>query len=479
MRLALDGLLNLSVGWTLAKQELTRARIRPPFELELLRRHSDDWLDALAQRLDSDRFTPSAMEIVDVPKARGLVRPIAVLVPADRVVYNALVAACFQAVRTELDWSQGKVDFAYQLSPSFPPGDWFHDQLKGWANFRRASLAALDADGGAVAFTDIAAFYENIDIATLVADLRRIGAPAPAAALLSRCLNRWAQIGGRGLPQDIGASHILAKLYLDLVDRTLANNEVRHVRYNDDIRLFLPDQQEAQHALVELARLLRRRGLSVQSAKSLIEDTDAARGRIEGHAPVLRQLRNEWIHEMLDFMGVTQEDVYPSAGEIDDALADNPDNAPIEVIRKGFRQYFLTKRRPAFDKSLFHYLLKRLSLAQDPMVLKHVRSFLVNHPEETSYLLGYIERLDAFNEMEPVLARFLRSKQGKVYPHQAYQILRWVDRLAPDELSELLPVARRYAFDPAASRHARAVARSLLGSYGDSADLERLSVGAA
>jgi hypothetical protein len=88
--------------------------------------------------------------------------------------------------------------------------------------------------------------------------------------------------------------------------------------------------------------------------------------------------------------------------------------------------------------------------------------------------LTYIERLGAIADKEPTLARFLRSAQGSVYPHQAYQVLRWAERLEPPELPHLLPVARGYAFDQSGPRHLRAIARAIVGRYGDAADLERL-----
>jgi hypothetical protein len=173
------------------------------------------------------------------------------------------------------------------------------------------------------------------------------------------------------------------KLYLDIIDRALANEGILHVRYSDDIRLFVTDGPTGERALVYLARLLRRRGLVLQSAKSLIEEPQEARVRAKGHAPILKAVQRQWIKDMLDFIGI-DDDPYPSLAEIDDILAENPDDASLEVIRRAFRQYFLARERPPFDKSLFRYLLKRLGIARDRLAIRRVTWFLTHHAEETS-----------------------------------------------------------------------------------------------
>jgi hypothetical protein len=107
MTTALGGILDVSLAWNITKDELRRAKVREPFELEIVRRNSDQWLADLAAELDESHFSPEAMEVVEAPKSRGIVRPLAKLRLADRVVYTAAVVACFDAIRREVTWSQG------------------------------------------------------------------------------------------------------------------------------------------------------------------------------------------------------------------------------------------------------------------------------------------------------------------------------------------------------------------------------------
>ena len=63
-----------------------------------------------------------------------------------------------------------------------------------------------------VVITDIAGFYENIDIGLMLSDLRAVDDNGPVGQRLSECLNKWSlsHVSGRGIPQGFAASDILA-----------------------------------------------------------------------------------------------------------------------------------------------------------------------------------------------------------------------------------------------------------------------------
>src|SRR2546427_11485860 len=98
--------------------------------------------------------------------------------------------------------------------------------------------------------TDISGFYDAIDIATLLSDLRQMGAPEPLVEQLSSCLNRWADPLKTGIPQGQSASDVLAKVYLNSVDRNLQSMGHDHFRYADDFRVFCGVNVQAKKALL-------------------------------------------------------------------------------------------------------------------------------------------------------------------------------------------------------------------------------------
>jgi len=467
---ALTNLLDLDTAWQRARREI--AMYGSPSELALVEQDTDQWLADVGQRVRSGAYAPSPMEVSELPKAQGIVRPIGHLTPEDLVVYTALVGACFEAIHRGLAWSQGTRDFAHVVRLSeTDPTEWTRSNFRGWNNFRRASLIDLDEGHSYVVFTDIAAFYENVDLATLASDLGALGAPNEARALLSRCLNRWARVNGRGLPQGPTASNILAKVYLNVVDRALADEGILHVRYSDDIRLFAHTHTDAQNHLLELGRLLRKRGLTLQAAKTEVARADRAREKIEDIVPILKGLQRRYVEEAAARFEF--DEPYPGIFEIDAAIEDDPEGMPIELMREAFQAYFIDEPN-GFSKTLFHFLLKRLGRAKDRLALPHCRRFLERQPEETSYVLKYLQDIDALPEEESMLLDFLQSPQGQIYEHQRLQIMKWLARHEAAPSDKFVAVAREVAFASAAPRDSRAVSRQVVGGHGTLADLERL-----
>jgi hypothetical protein len=167
------------------------------------------------------------------------------------------------------------------------------------------------------------------------------------------------------------------------------------------------------------------------------------------------------------------EEPYPELVEVDAAVEDDPDKMPIVVMKEAFQAYFIDK--PAdFNKTLFHFLLKRLGRAGDPMALLHCRDFLERHPEETSYVLQYMSDVEALPDADGMLVEFLQSPQGRTYPHQRLQIMKWRARQDQAPTERFVGAARELAFDAGVSRDLRAVSRQIIGASGNVADLERL-----
>ncbi len=300
MSAGLAAILDLKTAWKRVKSDFeNRVFIRNPYSIDLVEFDLDRWLSKRLSDLSENKYQPSSMFICDVPKPDGLIRPGAHLSFADRLIYAACVGACLPAIHNALKWSQGIVDFSYQLAPSPTNVHWVKGSFTGWQDFRTRSIESIEKGASYVIVADISAFYENIHIQTLISDLRGTGAPESATTQINTCLHKWAQVG-KGIPQGQTPSDILAKLYLNTIDQNLRNMGFRHLRYVDDIRIFCKTRAEATKALLILARLLRNRGLNLQSAKSEILRSDAARARFEDVAAVVKTVRIRFIEHEFD-----------------------------------------------------------------------------------------------------------------------------------------------------------------------------------
>jgi hypothetical protein len=464
--------LDLSLAWERVKSDIRNGRefVRHPYEVDLVEADLDGWLEGLRNEVQNG-FNPSAAIIADIPKGRGAVRPGALLRLEDRVVYAACVGTALPAIYSALEWSQGQIDIAYQIAKEHGRPEWIKGAFAGWTSFRHKSLVKIREGSSHVVVTDITGFYENIDISTLVSDLRQLGIDQEVVTLLSTCLNRWSIGYGRGIPQGCSASDVLAKVYLNQADLLLKEYGFDHLRYVDDLRIFCKDELEAKFALLRLSQILRRRSLTLQSAKTEILPAAVAEQRFEGVIPILQEVKDDFIKMVVEHAGIAG--AYITLGEADRLAAEDPDDdEPAEVLRDAFSRYFLSGEQE-FDNTLFHFLINRMKIKKDDFGHEYCLAILADHPEETGCILKYLEAIGNLDKSLYGLAMFLESGHA-LYDYQNYQIFEWLASLDEPPSERLMSIARGIAFDNAKPSYLRAACRRLIGQCPSISDLERI-----
>ncbi len=462
--------LDLALAWRRTKADLQSERVfvRTPYEIELVEENLEDWLLQLQQKIQSG-YRPSSTVIADVPKGNGAIRPGAILSPEDRTVYAGIVGALLPTIYVGLKWEQGTVDFAYQLSEQFDRTKWFTNSYTGWTEFRNAQLQRLaDDDITHVVVSDLTGFYENIDLTILMSNLRTLGCDHDIVQLLQTCLYRWAPLPGRGIPQGYSASDILAKVYLNTIDRAMIDEGFDYIRYVDDMRVFCKGFADCKRALLFATQAFRRRGLNLQTSKTEMIVRDHAKVRIEGIYPIIEAVQERYRKEISQIVGSV--DPYAPISKIEAQV--NPDEAPIEVLKEVFNEYFIGKDA-RFNSTLFHYLLNRFGAQKDVSVVKFCIRQLYIRPQETQPVLDYLRVVGAHEEAYPGVLHFLNS-QDNLYEYQKYQIFRWLGEAGVAPVPGLLALARQLTFDFSRPAYLRAVCRKLLQDHGTIADLDRL-----
>src|SRR5208337_153919 len=367
----------------------------------------------------------------------------------------ALLGRYLQNVDNELRESQGDPDVAYQLTRGANRRDWVRRGVVVWREWRQKSKERLERGARYVLFADISAFYENIDLPRLASDVRRLNFDPESAALLSECLNKWAQPRGKGLPQGYTGADILAKVYLASLDRSLRNEGFDHLRYVDDVRVFCATFQEAQRALLLLTELLRVRGLNVQSAKTFIHETPQASLEIDGVGPIIANIHGELLDDIRNEIAGS----YGTISDLEKIVQENPDNPPAEVLETAFVQFFLDQAR-GFDKSLFHFLLTRLGTIRSRIAIEYCLIALRLHPEETEAITKYFEKIGLEDNEHERIVDFLNSESA-FYHYQNYLLLKvYFDIDSPHP--GIIAICRRYVRDMAKPHWLRAYAAALI-----------------
>ena len=467
-----EGTVNLELAWRRAVVDLAerRAFVRHPFLDALVATELASWLDKVSRRLAAGDFRPDVCRVIAVPKPHCHVRPGADLTLSDQVVYAALVEHMRAQIAEALGPRSGNPDYSYQLRSDRLHAHWFEPFFGPWQAFDRDSAAALDAGIQYVVVADVAGCYEDIDLSTLRSDLNGLGVDSAVLAELMECLHRWARVQRRGLPQGYSPSDVLAKLYLRAVDLTLIAEGFTHRRWVDDFRVFCANEAEARRAIIVLADALGRRGLILQTAKTKTLTAEAARQRFTEVPTLLNPIQTEVARQL-----ARDEEGGPSfltPWALDEVLAGGRGDAAVEVFRSAFQNYFVNPYG-AFNKTLFHYLLSRLGAARDATYAGHTISLLRVHPEEFDEIAKYCASVGWEEQLEN---EFLDLQHCDLLPYSyiSYQFLRWRIKQERPLSAVLRTRARGFAFEAGQPWYVRAVARALLGKYGDRADLESL-----
>ena len=164
---------------------------------------------------------------------------------------------------------------------------------------------------------------------------------------------------------------------------------------------------------------------------------------------------------------------YFSVAQADESLEQMEADTPVELLKQAFHEHFIDKGEEDFDKTLFHFLLNQLGKSKNDSAVAYCLKLLKTRPEETKYILRYLQSIDVVNQIEDSVVEFLRSIHA-VYPYQNYQILEWFGEHNQKPSEDLLEIARQVAFDKSQPKYLKVVSRKLVGEFGTSADLERL-----
>ncbi|MEQ8367773.1 MAG: RNA-directed DNA polymerase, partial [Roseicyclus sp.] len=155
--------------------------------------------------------------------------------------------------------------------------------LKEWERFNDL-LTEIIADksvGSYVVSTDVANFYDSIEVPRLLARIRMIAhADVNTVEALNAFLSSWNRrhIGymasTKGIPQEIisDASRVLSHFYLQDFDGEFGEycnqNELQYVRWADDIMVFGSSYKKIQSAVHHVSRLMRDLGLNLNASKT-------------------------------------------------------------------------------------------------------------------------------------------------------------------------------------------------------------------
>ena len=212
---------------------------RPDAEMERFERDAAHLLNELATTLAAGEWQPDPARRIEIPKASGGVRRLAVLTIADRVVERALLAVLDPVIDPRLlPWS-----FAYRRG-------------LGAKDAVAALTEARDAGSTWVARADIDDCFDRIPQWEVMRRLRDVVDDERVVHLVGQLLDRPVRgerergvDRGRGLRQGSVLSPLLSNLYLNTFDRQMLGAGFRVIRYADDFAIPVDSRLAGERAL--------------------------------------------------------------------------------------------------------------------------------------------------------------------------------------------------------------------------------------
>jgi RNA-directed DNA polymerase len=217
------------------------------------------YLSELSMALRAGSYRPQAVKRVEIPKGDGRTRPLGIPTVKDRIVQ--------QAVRLVIEpiFENGFCDGSY----GFRPERGCHDALREVDRLLKEGYThVVDAD--------LQSYFDTIPHDRLMARVEERVSDGRVLDLIRgwlkadilQGLDRWTPV--KGSPQGAVISPLLANIYLDPLDRLMAEHGYPMVRYADDFVILTRSHVEAEAALALVTAWVASNGLTLHPEKTRI-----------------------------------------------------------------------------------------------------------------------------------------------------------------------------------------------------------------
>lgn len=339
----------------------------PPFENDVLAFQKTAVLDALA-KVDIGSYNWRGGRRFVVPKGSLSFRTATQLDPIDNLVLVALIKKIGRKIeRARVDSTRA---FSYRFDPT-PDGRIYGTESRWRAFWDTCKQNARRRHTKFVAVADVADYYNQIYHHTVENEMRGAGVPNEFVKALLRLLQVHTDKVSRGIPIGPHATHLLAELAFNPIDRVLESEGLTFCRYVDDVHFFCRSEEDARIALYKFADIIdNQQRLTLQDRKTdIVPATEYVR---RASNMLLNQPLNDDEAEILRVIAQVPGADYEEV-TLDDMSEDDLEYFDSDTLEQLFEMYFEYEPIPY---SRLGWLLRRLSQVAVPGAMMYVLQWI-------------------------------------------------------------------------------------------------------
>ena len=425
--------------------------------------------EALKKELLDGTYVPGNPITLEVPKTYRMrvavkskrlgpnySRPGSILLPKDRLLYQALADQAANVVNKKTDKTRS---FSHRLGPKTSP-TMFLSTRSSWDAMQKALKEySHEDDVRYIIKMDITDYFGSINQHTLINTLEDDGYPSSLSSRLEALLIGYTgERSSRSILQGMFPSDLFGSYYLTPIDRFLEELGVRSARYVDDMYVFVGSVDEADKVVRDLIPRLRGYDLVLSEAKSAI----IPKAALLTEEPDLEDLFSAAVDEISDQL--TEENTHGGYGfqaEWEGDVEDKDEFLQLEATKVLFDSL---GEYPGQEENIERFCLPIFSQASSDYAITHVFEAFDKRSSMTqlytSYLSNFVEDDD--------VAEFLTDQLDDT-SLMDWQVMWVLASLLRRRNATPDGVKRAWVLAKAGLRHdaMRAVAAIYVGRFGD------------
>jgi len=209
--------------------------------LDYLRKEKEELLESLR----NGKYKPKPVKRVEIPKPGGGVRLLGIPTVLDRMIQQALV----QVLQPIFDAKFSDSSYGYR------PGRKAQDAVeKSKQYYEEGYKVVVDID--------LSKYFDTINHDLLMGYVREEVQDRQVLELIKKYLKSGVMVNGireateKGSPQGGPLSPLLSNIYLDKFDKEMEARGHRHIRYADDIAVYVKSKRAGERVLESCRRYL-------------------------------------------------------------------------------------------------------------------------------------------------------------------------------------------------------------------------------